>query len=72
MTNGQQIKLENIYWGKVLAEATKEEVLNLAKSMELLTHHNNGRQRALKDIKGSIAYNKEHEFRTALNNFNNK
>ena len=59
----QAIKLENRYWSSVLEEATRDEILYIAKRMDISTHHESGRQRALKQLKGIIAYNKEHEFR---------
>ena len=73
MTNAQkQIKLEKIYWGKVLEDSTKDDILTLAKEMGLKTHHENGRQLNLKQIKGVIAYNKVSDFRDAIRENNNK
>ena len=72
LTHAEQIKLEKTYWNNVLEEATKDEVLDLANRMGISTHHDNGRQRALKQIKGCIAYNKISDFRTALRENNNK
>jgi len=72
LTHAEQIKLETTYWNDVLEEATKDEVLDLANRMGIYTHHDNGRQRALKQIKCSIAYDKLGEFRKALRENNNK
>ncbi len=62
----QAIKFEKQYWSSVLEEATRDEILYIAKRMDISTHHDSGRQRALKQLKAIIAYNKEHEFRDAL------
>ena len=65
MTNeekNQRLKLEEQYWPEVLEEATKEQILDLAKRMDIYTHHDNGRQRALKDIKKNIAGEKIMQF----------
>ena len=73
MTNTQQqIKLEKNYWATVLEDSTKDDVLALAKEMDLRTHHKNGRQINLKQIKGVIAYNKIADFSDAVRKFNNK
>lgn len=73
MTNAQkQIKLEKIYWSKVLEDSTKDDILTLAKEMDLRTHHANGRQINLKQLKGVIAYNKIADFTVAIRNNNNK
>ena len=66
MTNAQQVQLEENYWSKVLEDSTKDDILTLAKEMDLRTHHANGRQINLKQIKGVIAYNKIADFRDAL------
>ena len=66
MKNAQQVKLEKNYWGKVLEDSTKDDILTLAKAMDLRTHHANGRQMNLKQIKGCIAYNKIADFSSAL------
>ena len=72
MTNAQkQVKLEKIYWSKVLEDSTKDDILTLAKEMDLRTHHASGRQIDLKQIKAGIAYNKIADFRDALRNSNN-
>ena len=68
MTNAQHIKLEENYWNKVLEDSTKDDILTLAKGMDLRTHHENGRQINLKQIKVVIAYNKIHDFRDAIRN----
>ncbi len=62
----QAIKSEKHFWSQVLEEATKDEILDLAKRMDIYTHHEDGRQRELESLKAIIAYNKEHEFRDAL------
>jgi hypothetical protein len=72
MTNAQkEIKLEKVYWSKVLEDSTKDDILTLAKKMDLRTHHASGRQMDLKQIKAGIAYNKIADFRDALRNSNN-
>lgn len=73
MTNAQkQVKLEEKYWEKVLEDSTKDDILTLAKEMDLRTHHENGRQINTKQIKAVIAYNKVADFRDAIRKFNNK
>jgi len=57
----EQIRFEDEYWHDVIETLTKKEVLNLAKEMGIITHHENGRQRALKSIKRNILFQKKSE-----------
>ena len=66
LTHAEQIKLERDYWNEILEEATKEETIGLAQSMLIFTHLDNGRQRALKQIKSEIVFDKIEGFRKAL------
>lgn len=62
----EQLNLEVNYWKDLLEECSKEEILKLAEKMNIFTHHDNGRQRSLKQIKSNIIWDKEILYREGL------
>jgi hypothetical protein len=62
----EQIRFMDEYWNKVIETLTKKEVLNLAKEMGIITHHESGKQKSLKSIKLVIRYEKKNECRNLL------
>ena len=60
----QQLINEETYWDSVLNDASKEDVLMLAKKLDIVTHYKNSkRQVDLSTIKANIKSEKVEEFK---------